>query len=109
MFDCVFGRNGILRKSRTTIILATRSTHWARQADKVVTSSEQATYQELLARDIGPQVFNAEANAEANAEGSDTEGNPIDERLNPAETDRPGPSTNDGDEDTYDRRSGDIR
>ena len=115
VFDRIFGRNGILRKSRTTVILATHLTHWARQADKVVTSSKQGTYQELLARNIDPQVFNAEANAEANAEGSNAEGNPIDERPGPAETDRSGPSTkadlssdDGGDDDTYDRRSGDI-
>ena len=73
---------------------------------------EQGTYQELLARNIDPHVFNAEANTESN----EAECDPINERLNPAETHRPGPSTtadlssdDGGNEDTYDRHSGDIR
>jgi ATP-binding cassette subfamily C (CFTR/MRP) protein 1 len=59
VFKRVFSRNGLLRKSRSTVVLATHSSHWASEADEVITMStgtilEQAPCSKLVhARELG--------------------------------------------------------
>lgn len=36
VFQRVFGRNGIIRRSKSTVLLATHSVHWASEADQIV-------------------------------------------------------------------------
>ena len=52
VFNRVFGKNGILRKAGSTVLLATHSTQWASEADRLVILSsgvvvEQGTYAAL--------------------------------------------------------------
>jgi ATP-binding cassette subfamily C (CFTR/MRP) protein 1 len=63
VFNRVFARTGILRKSGATVILATHSTHYARHADQIFVMSdgriaEQGTYQELIEKHIDFRQFN---------------------------------------------------
>jgi ABC-type multidrug transport system fused ATPase/permease subunit len=69
VFDRVFGQNGLLRKSRTTVILATHSTHFAPQVDKIVIMSagrivDQGTYEELVSRKVPVHAFSAVSDSE---------------------------------------------
>ncbi|KAF2502909.1 P-loop containing nucleoside triphosphate hydrolase protein [Lophium mytilinum] len=111
VFDRVFGPNGLLRKSRTTVILATHSTHFAQQADKIVVMSagrivDQGTYAELASRKVPFHAFDA---------GSDV-GSDSSEELKNVEEDEKALGMVDAtslpdesqDDDT-DRRSGDMR
>ncbi|KAF2713348.1 P-loop containing nucleoside triphosphate hydrolase protein [Pleomassaria siparia CBS 279.74] len=55
VFDRVFGRNGLLRRSGATVILATHATYFARHADNIIVLSkgriiEDGTYQDLVAK-----------------------------------------------------------
>ncbi|KAJ4354286.1 uncharacterized protein N0V89_006020 [Didymosphaeria variabile] len=63
VFNRVFSRSGILRKSGATVILATHATHYARHADQIIVIadgriSEQGTYLELVKRNIDFRKFN---------------------------------------------------
>lgn len=63
VFNRVFARGGILRKSGATVILATHSTHYARHADRIIVMAEgriaeQGTYEELLKKDVDFRKFN---------------------------------------------------
>lgn len=63
VFHRVFGRNGILRKSEATIILATHATHYAQYADRILVMSEgrvteQGTYQELVDKEVDFRKLN---------------------------------------------------
>ncbi|OCL13035.1 hypothetical protein AOQ84DRAFT_436584 [Glonium stellatum] len=113
-FDRVLGRNKILRKSQTTVILATHSTHRVRQADKAVVMSsgrtiEQDEYRKVLAGNLDSHIFKTGASTEIN-----TESNLKNEKPTSTETAKPGSLTkaNSGsgdNDDTYDRRLGNIR
>lgn len=63
VFDRVFGRKGLLRKSSATVILATHATYFARHADRIVVLSEgriieNGTYPELIARKVNFHEIN---------------------------------------------------
>ena len=66
VFDRVFGRNGLLRKSNATVILATHATYYARHADRIVALSEgritnEGTFQELVEKNVDFDVFDGNA------------------------------------------------
>ncbi|KAJ4289146.1 hypothetical protein N0V90_011488 [Kalmusia sp. IMI 367209] len=70
VFDRVFGRNGLLRKSGATIVLATHATHYSRHADRIIIISdgriiEQGTYQELAKKNIDFRELNDGTSSEA--------------------------------------------
>ncbi|KAL1599876.1 hypothetical protein SLS60_007681 [Paraconiothyrium brasiliense] len=63
VFNRVFSRSGILRKSRATVILATHATHYARHADQIVVISdgritEQGTYMDLINKNVDFRKLN---------------------------------------------------
>jgi ATP-binding cassette subfamily C (CFTR/MRP) protein 1 len=59
VFKRVFGKEGLLRKSRSTVVLATHSSHWTFEADEIITMStgtilKQVSYDQLVhARALG--------------------------------------------------------
>jgi ATP-binding cassette subfamily C (CFTR/MRP) protein 1 len=74
VFDRVFGRAGLLRKSNATAILATHATYYARHADKVLVMSEgrlleEGTFQELADKKLDFQVFNGSAETDHSEAG----------------------------------------
>lgn len=74
VFDRVFGRNGILRKSGATVILATHATHYARYADQILILSEgqiieQGTYPELIQKTVDFRKFDGDHASEADGQG----------------------------------------
>lgn len=91
VFDRVFGRKGLLRKSSATVILATHATYFARHADRIVVLSEgriieNGTYPELIARKVNFHEINDSASndipetdsiEEASSETSDEVISPI--------------------------------
>ena len=77
VFDRVFGRNGILRKSEATVILATHATHYARYADRILVMSEgriieQGTYQELIERNVDFRKFDGDHASEKDGESEES-------------------------------------
>lgn len=69
VFDRVFGRNGLLRQTNATIVLATHATYYARYTDRVIFLSdgkiaEEGTYQELIERNVNFQALNSCATEE---------------------------------------------
>ncbi|KAF2450312.1 P-loop containing nucleoside triphosphate hydrolase protein [Karstenula rhodostoma CBS 690.94] len=74
VFNRVFARNGLLRKSGATVILATHSTHYARHADQIIVMADgrvadQGTYQELLKKNVDFRKFNdGEVSSAANSD-----------------------------------------
>jgi ATP-binding cassette, subfamily C (CFTR/MRP), member 1 len=47
VFKRVFGWNGLLRRSRSTVILATHSSHWASEADEIITMSNETILEQV--------------------------------------------------------------
>ncbi|KAF3102920.1 hypothetical protein TWF706_005048 [Orbilia oligospora] len=86
VFDRVFGRQGLLRKSQSTVILATHSVNLLRHADKIIVLSsdgtilEQGSFSELVEAE-GGYVKEASKLLDENAmkqptEDQDTESSP---------------------------------
>lgn len=64
VFRRVFGKNGLLRKSNSTVVLATHSAHWASEADQIVVLADGSVlecgpYDELkMIQELGLQSNN---------------------------------------------------
>ncbi|KAL5384917.1 hypothetical protein DPSP01_005024 [Paraphaeosphaeria sporulosa] len=110
VFNRVFARSGILRKSRATVILATHSTHYARHADQIIVMAdgriaEQGTYQELLEKNVDLRKFNdgeTSSTADSDEETDSTSEADIASQLTPKPVD-------DKNEDDLARQTGDRR
>ncbi|KAL5433031.1 hypothetical protein PMIN06_011810 [Paraphaeosphaeria minitans] len=110
VFNRVFARSGILRKSEATVVLATHSTHYARYADKIIVMAdgriaEQGTYQELLKKDIDFRKFNdgeISSTTDSDEESNSTSEADISSQLPPKPVD-------DKNEDDLARQTGDRR
>ncbi|KAF2817519.1 P-loop containing nucleoside triphosphate hydrolase protein [Mytilinidion resinicola] len=111
VFNRVFGPKGLLRKSRTTVVLATHSTHFAQQADKIVVMSagrivDQGIYAELASRKIPFHAFDAVSDI---GSGSSEEVKTVEEDEKVLATVDATSLPDEGQEDSTDRRSGDMR
>ncbi|KAF2456054.1 P-loop containing nucleoside triphosphate hydrolase protein [Lineolata rhizophorae] len=76
VFERVFGRRGVLRKSGTTVILATHSTRVVSEADEIVVMAngsilEQGTYSGLRTKADFIREIKVQENEHSKAEGGD--------------------------------------
>ncbi|TKA78197.1 hypothetical protein B0A49_05202 [Cryomyces minteri] len=113
IFHRVFGRNGILKRSNTTVVLATHSIHWTSYVDKIVvldsgTIVEDGTYRSLSSRPGYLQHLKIQRDIEPVEDGVETAS------VHELVVEEPGTSSvhaaflTDG-ENPVNRRSGDIR
>lgn len=113
VFSRVFGRDGLLRKMNCTTILATHSTHWAPESDRLVILSEgrmvaNGAYGDLIA---SPEFLEAHSLHGLGKNSSSSSDSRKDNGEEDADENQASPlataaeiELNDG----YDRRSGDL-
>lgn len=114
VFSRVFGRDGLLRKTKRTTVLSTHSVRWAPQTDKVVIISEgrvvaNGPYAEIASKSALLESYFPQSGDTDSSSDSDLDGNGLEdtaeERKLEAVTAVPVVDLEDG----YDRRSGDLR
>jgi ATP-binding cassette subfamily C (CFTR/MRP) protein 1 len=110
VFNRVFARTGILRKSGATVVLATHSTHYARHADQILVMSdgriaEQGTYQMLVQKKVDFRQFN-DHETSSTADSDETSEDASKDDIIPSVLTK---STTDDDADDPARQTGDRR
>ncbi|KAF2472940.1 putative ATP-binding cassette transporter [Lindgomyces ingoldianus] len=112
VFDRVFGRNGLLRKSGAMVILATHATYFARHADRIIVLAdghiiEQGTYQELITRNVNLHEISGDYSHENLYDDllDDIDSEASETAISP----NPEPQLEEDEEEDVARRSGDRR
>jgi len=112
VFSRVFGRDGLARTSRTTVILATHATHYARFSDQIIVMSDgriiqQGTYQELVAKNVDFHKY--ASNEDTSTKDSDPSVTDETDTVLEDSFEFLNPETHDSEEDDASRQAGDRK
>ncbi|KAF4533888.1 ABC transporter [Lasiodiplodia theobromae] len=114
VFSRVFGRDGLLRKTKRTAVLSTHSVRWAPQTDKVVIISEgrvvaNGPYAEIASKSALLESYFPHSGDSDSSSDSDLDGNGLEDTAEERKPEAITAVTVFDPEDGYDRRSGDLR